>query len=83
MGCHEKFCYIRTCDGRKYYYGVVIRKLLYNVTIATLYIEASYCSRSLESDATVRADYALATTTTLPPVFTGRKALKATDEVEK
>jgi len=29
MGCHEKFCYIRTCDGRKYYYGVVIRKLLY------------------------------------------------------
>ena len=54
-----------------------------NVTIATLYIEASYCSRSLDSDATVRADYALATTTTLPPVFTGRKALKATDEVEK
>ena len=26
MGCHEKFCYIRTCDSRKYYYGVVIRK---------------------------------------------------------
>ena len=30
MGCHEKFCYIRTCDSRKYYYGVVIRKLLYS-----------------------------------------------------
>ena len=29
MGCHEKFCYIRTPDVRKYYYGVVIRKLLY------------------------------------------------------
>ena len=29
MGCHAKFCYIRTCDTRKYYYGVVIRKLLY------------------------------------------------------
>ena len=32
MGCHEKFCYIRTCDSRKYYYGVVIRKLLYTHT---------------------------------------------------
>ena len=26
MGCHEKFCYIRTCDVQKHYYGVVIRK---------------------------------------------------------
>jgi len=25
----EKFCIIRTPDVRKYYYGVVIRKLLY------------------------------------------------------
>jgi len=30
MGCHEKFCYIRTPDGQKHYYGVVIRKLLYS-----------------------------------------------------
>jgi len=30
MGCHEKFCYIRRPDGQKHYYGVVIRKLLYN-----------------------------------------------------
>ena len=35
MGCHEKFCYIRTCDVRKYYYGVVIRKLLYTDTDST------------------------------------------------
>jgi len=27
----EKFCIIRTPDVRKYYYGVVIRKLLYRV----------------------------------------------------
>jgi len=26
MGCHEKFCYIRTRDVQKHYYGVVIRK---------------------------------------------------------
>ena len=30
MGCHEKFCIIRRPDGQKHYYGVVIRKLLYN-----------------------------------------------------
>ena len=35
-----------------------------NVPIATLHVEASHWSRSLESDATVRADYALTTTTT-------------------
>jgi len=29
MGCHEKFCYIRTCDVQKHYYGVVLHKLLY------------------------------------------------------
>jgi len=29
MGCHEKFCYIRTCDVQKHYYGVVLLKLLY------------------------------------------------------
>ena len=33
MGCHEKFCYIRTPDVRKYYYGVVIRKLLYTLGV--------------------------------------------------
>ena len=29
MGCQEKFCYIRTRDSRKYYYGVVLHILLY------------------------------------------------------
>jgi len=29
MGCHEKFCYIRTRDVQKHYYGVVLHKLLY------------------------------------------------------
>jgi len=31
MGCHEKFCYIHTRDGQKYYYGVVLHKVLYRV----------------------------------------------------
>jgi len=29
MGCQEKFCFIRTCDGQKHYSGVVLHKLLY------------------------------------------------------
>jgi len=29
MGCQEKFCYIRTCDVQKHYYGVVLHKLPY------------------------------------------------------
>ena len=36
MGCHEKFCYIRTPDGQKHYYGVVIRKLLYKVSTTVM-----------------------------------------------
>ena len=41
MGCHEKFCYIRTCDGQKHYYGVVIRKLLYTRLKSFLFCKSS------------------------------------------
>ena len=38
-------------------------------------VEASHWSRPLESDATFRADYALTTTTTTPPVAIGSSVL--------
>jgi len=35
MGFHQKFCYIRMCDGQKHYYGVVLHKLL-NTSVFSL-----------------------------------------------
>jgi len=46
MGCHEKFYYIRTPDVRKYYYGVVIRKLLYTRRDRTRRADAGAAQRA-------------------------------------
>jgi len=39
--CHEKFCYIRTRDVQKHYYGVVLLKLLYTLRIAVVSLQQS------------------------------------------